>query len=179
MAQRLVLTVLVCLMAVSVAYAFDLAKTVDFANRNWDCAEAPSCRSHVREGQYQPNYQCAEFVSRSLVAGGYITGISVNSSQNDYLEYTYKGVRYDLLWVSSKQGNPRGLQDLLDVLGWKNVGSNFNRVRAGAVLFCTGAEGPYSHVAIGIADELTNAHNMAHYHKPPSVYIKVDSIYVP
>ena len=71
-----------------------------------------------------------------------------------------------------------GLEDLLIELGWKNMGASWANIHAAAVLMCTGAEGPYSHVALGVGKELTNAHNMAHYRKPPSVYIKVDSVYV-
>jgi len=68
----------------------------------------PECHQTVAEGQYQPQYQCAEFVSRSLINGGYITGISPFASQNDLEYYKYNGKTYDLLWVSSKQGGPLG-----------------------------------------------------------------------
>jgi hypothetical protein len=70
-------------------------------------------------GEYQPDYQCAEFVSRSLAAGGYIPGLHGNESQSRFLNYHHNGKTYDLLWVSHKQGGPLGLEDLLIVLGWK------------------------------------------------------------
>jgi hypothetical protein len=50
-------------------------------------------------------------------------------------------------------------------------------VRAGAVLLLDGSLGAKSHIAIGVAPQLTDAHNMAHYHKPISVYEGVNAIY--
>ncbi len=69
-------------------FASNVTATVEFANDNWNCAVA-DCSSHVQEGQYQPNYQCAEFVARSLAAGigpwPFISSISVETPDSGVL----------------------------------------------------------------------------------------------
>eukprot|EP01113_Clastostelium_recurvatum_P024285 TRINITY_DN28_c0_g1_i2.p1 TRINITY_DN28_c0_g1~~TRINITY_DN28_c0_g1_i2.p1 ORF type:complete len:204 (+),score=33.29 TRINITY_DN28_c0_g1_i2:70-612(+) len=154
----------------------DPSAVTAFADANWNCANA-ACTSKVAVGQGQPNYQCAEFVSRSLAAGGYIPGIGPHDSQNSYLNYKHNGVAYDLLWVSSKQGGPKGLEDLLKVLGWTTVPNN--QVQAGYALMLVGAEGAFSHTAVGVANGLTDAHNVAHLRAPTSVYLGINLIYKP
>lgn len=62
-----------------------------------------ACTSTVSEGSGQSGYQCAEFVARSLAAGGYIPGLSGLESQGSYDPYVYNGSSYDLLWVSDLQ----------------------------------------------------------------------------
>ncbi len=99
------------------------------------------------------------------------------------------------MWVSSKQGGPKGLEDFLKVRGWRTT--NDTDVQAGHVLvsyllsiffilstfdeekMLVGADGPYSHTAIGVAEGLTDAHNVAHHLAPLSVYLGVNLIYVP
>lgn len=162
----------------TIASASNVTGVVRFAEDNWNCATA-SCGSRVKAGTYQPSYQCAEFVSRSLAAGGWIPGIGPHDSQNAYYTYSHNGKHYDLLWVSNVQGGPLGLEDLLKVLGWKNVGKAYSSCHAASVVICQGAEGPHSHVAIGIADDLTDAHNMARYHAPLRAYLGIDAIYHP
>jgi len=142
-----------------------------FADANWNCADV-ACTQTVPAGSAQPNYECAEFVSRSLAAGGYIPGLQPKDAQSAYGSYSYKGITYDLLWVSSKQGPPLGLQDFLEVLGWSQVSS----VDAATVAFVTGSEGPYHHVVVGVSPGTLDAHNMARYHVPTSFYT-VNSLY--
>jgi len=149
---------------------------VAFANKNWDCADI-SCSKTVTAGQGQPNYECAEFVARSLAAGGFVPNLHPLDSQDSYLNYKYDGVVYDLLWVSKKQGGPLGLEDFLLKLGWKTT--NNTNVEAGYPLMLVGSGGPFSHTAIGVGAGLTNAHNVAHYHVPLSAYEGVNLIYVP
>ena len=67
------------LLFVSVSFGFDLNATIEFANNQWNCTgknmsktfnlKDPSCTKFVQFGASQSNYQCAEFVSRSLAAG--------------------------------------------------------------------------------------------------------------
>jgi hypothetical protein len=169
---------MVCLLfIIGLVASGNVQKTVDFSNKMWNCANA-ACSSHVSEGQMQPNYQCAEFVSRSLAAGGFID-ISPNASQSAYGSFKHAGETYNLNWVSSKQGGSKGLEDLLIKLGWKNAGATKASIAAASAIFCTGSHGKYSHVAIGIGPDNTNAHNAAHYHKPSSVYIALNAIYHP
>jgi hypothetical protein len=68
------------------------------------------CTSTVSSGSSQSSYECAEFVARSLAAGGYIKGLSGLESQSKYDPYTYNGNSYDLLWVSDKQVKSRALE---------------------------------------------------------------------
>jgi len=156
--------------------AQDPSQVVSYADGEWNCAD-PACDERVNEGDSQPNYECAEFVSRCLAAGGYIPNLSQNDSQNAYYNYQYQGTNYDLLWVSSVQGQPLGLEDLLQVLGWKNIGNTEDLVDVATVLILEGADGPHSHTAIGIGSDDTDAHNIARYHVPASVYMGIDAIY--
>eukprot|EP01116_Phalansterium_solitarium_P018255 TRINITY_DN4784_c0_g1_i1.p1 TRINITY_DN4784_c0_g1~~TRINITY_DN4784_c0_g1_i1.p1 ORF type:complete len:294 (-),score=102.34 TRINITY_DN4784_c0_g1_i1:142-1023(-) len=142
-----------------------------FADKNWNCADV-ACTTTVPAGSAQPNYECAEFVSRSLAAGGYIPGLTPTAPQSEFGSYSYKGKTYDLLWVSSQQGPPLGLQDFLGAAGWVQVGS----AQAATVVFVDGSGGPYTHVAVGVAANTLDAHNMARYHEPTSFYT-VNSMY--
>jgi hypothetical protein len=153
------------------------AALIQFADTNWNCAQA-ACTSKVSAGSGQSNYQCAEFVSRCLSAAGYIPNLTPGASQSAYLNYQYQGVTYDLLWVSSKQGPPKGLEDFLIVLGWKNVGTNPSLIVPGSAVMCVGAEGAYSHVAVGIGKNMVDAHNNARFHEPGSFY-QINAIYNP
>ncbi len=73
--------------------------------RYWNCANV-ACTSTVSSGSSQSSYECAEFVARSLAAGGYISGLTGLEAQSKYDPYVYGGNSYDLLWVSSKQALP-------------------------------------------------------------------------
>jgi len=146
-----------------------------FADSQWNCA-TPSCTSHVGTGSGQPNYQCAEFAARSLASAGMIP-ISPLASQNDYLSFSVGGNTYDLLWVSSKQGGPLGLDDYLRYSGWQSCSSD-SCVDDCSALIVVGAEGAYSHAVIGIGPQLCDAHNVARYHVPPSFY-QIDIVWNP
>src|SRR5690242_18880095 len=47
---------------------------VSYADSHWNCATAV-CTSRVPAGTGQPNFQCAEFVARSLAAVGKVPGL--------------------------------------------------------------------------------------------------------
>jgi len=150
--------------------------TPAFADRYWDCANV-NCSSTVPAGSGQPNYECAEFVSRSLAAQKHIPNIGAFAAQSSYGNYNYGGHTYDLLWVSSKEGGPLGLGDLLLALKWTSAGTGA-AVHAASAVFCNGANGAYGHVAVGVGSNLIDAHNNARFHEPPSYYT-VDAIYQP
>jgi hypothetical protein len=76
--------------------------------------------------------------------------------------------------VSSKQGPPLGLEDLLIALGWSHGGS----VGDCSVLMVVGSNGPYSHTAVGVGPGSCDAHNNARYHVAPSFY-QIDAVYNP
>jgi len=132
----------------------------------------------VHAGSGQSNYECAEFVSRSLAAGNFIPGITSTASQSAYLNYKYQGVTYDLLWVSSKQGGPKGLEDLLMKLGWKNAGTSSSNVHAASAVMTRGSGGNYHHVVVGVGNNVVDAHNVARYQETGSFY-HINAIYNP
>jgi hypothetical protein len=144
-----------------------------FADREWDCANA-DCTSIVSDGSAQPNYECAEFVSRSLAASGYLPGLGSFASQSAYGSWSYGGKVYDLLWVSDKQGGPLGLREALIALGWTSVSSS--SIKIGSAVFVDGSDGAYSHVAIGVGTNLCDAHNNARYHVTCSSYYTINEI---
>jgi len=125
--------------------------------------------STVSEGQAQPQYQCAEFVARCLAAAGHIN-LDPLADQSAYGSYTWNGQTYDLLWVSSQQGGPQGLEDFLRAVGWQNVGADPSSVVDCSALMVNGAHGPYSHTCVGIGSNVVDAHNMARYHKDGGYY---------
>jgi len=153
-----------------VAYALNGALVTSFADANWNCVD-PSCSARVSAGTFQDNYECAEFVSRSLSAAGVFPGLSPSSSQSAFGNYKWSnGKTYDLLWVSNDEGGPLGLEDILKAMGWKSVGTDCSAVTAGYVGICTGADGPHSHTWVGVGPNLADAHNSARFHVPCTFY---------
>jgi len=147
-----------------------------FAENEWNCAD-PACDSRVNDGDPQPNYECAEFVARTLAAGGLIP-IDPYADQSEYGSFAANGNTYDLLWVSSKQGGPLGLEDYLRDSGWTECGSDASCVHECSALMVDGADGPYSHAVVGVADGVLDAHNMARHDVAPDYY-KIDDVYNP
>jgi len=145
-----------------------------FANAQWDCAE-PSCGSKVCTGCGQPNYQCAEFVARTLASAGLIP-LGPKDRQALYGAFHANGRTYDLLWVSSKNGGILGLEDYLKDSGWHACGSSNSCVSECSAMMVVGADGPYSHAVVGIAPQLCDAHNVARYHVSSSIY-KINAVY--
>jgi len=154
----------------------DIASVVSFADANWNCTDS-TCATRVISGTFQPSYQCSEFVSRSLAAGGYID-LGPNDPQSAYLSHTVNGKKYDMLWVSSVQGLPYGMEDYFIDMGWINVGSDCNTVKAGYAVICVGADGPHSHAIVGVGNKLADSHNSAALHTNPCYY-NVNAIYAP
>jgi len=113
-----------------------------------------------------------------IMIGNFIPGITATAAQSDYLNYKYNGVGYDLLWVSSKQGSPKGLEDLLIALGWQNSGSSASAIKAASAVMCVGSEGAYSHTVVGVGNNVVDAHNVARYQETGSVY-QINAVYNP
>ena len=113
-----------------------------------------------------------------MVVGGYIPNITPTASQSSYLNYKYNGITYDLLWVSSKQGPPKGLEDLLIVLGWKNMGTSTSNIHPASAVMCNGSGGAYHHVVVGVGNNVVDAHNVARYQASGSIY-HINAVYNP
>jgi len=147
-----------------------------FANAEWNCAD-PQCSSTVCTGCGQPNYECAEFVARSLASGGLIP-LGPYDSQSEYGSFPSGGNTYDLLWVSSKNGGILGLDDYLNSTGWNAEGTDPSTVNDCSALMVVGSEGDYSHTVVGVAPQIVDAHNVARYQVQPSFY-NIDNIWNP
>jgi len=147
-----------------------------FANAQWNCAD-PNCDSTVCTGCGQPNYQCAEFVARTLASGGLIP-LGPYDAQSAYGSFRANGRTYDLLWVSSKNGGILGLEDYLKDSGWTECGSSASCVSECSALMVVGSEGAYSHTVVGIADQVCDAHNVARYQVAPTFY-RINDVWNP
>jgi hypothetical protein len=80
--------------------ALTRALEVQFAETHWDWT-AWNDSTPVAFGSGQEEYQCAEFVARSLAAAGLIPGLGPDAPQNDYFDYTApNGKTYDLLLIT-------------------------------------------------------------------------------
>jgi len=164
---------------VGLVYGINTAAVATFADANWNCVTA-ACTSRVTAGTFQDNYECAEFVSRSIAAGGAFPGLSDTSAQSSFGSYDLSGTTYDLLWVSSGEGGPLGLEDALKAMGWTNVGTDCSTsIKAGYVAIVNGADGPRSHTFVGVGENLGDAHNNAQYHVDGCFYGTPNAIYAP
>jgi len=139
-----------------------------FANQEWNCAD-PQCTRTVCTGCGQSGYQCAEFVARTLASAGLIP-LGPYDSQNSYGSFQANGNTYDLLWVSSKNGGIKGLEDYLRDSSWVECGADASCVNECSALMVTGSEGAYSHTCVGIAPQIVDAHNVARYQVAASFY---------
>lgn len=73
---------------------------VNFAEAHWNWT-AYNDPTPVAFGSGQEQYQCAEFVARSMAAAGLIPGLSPDAPQDAYFHYTApNGKVYDLLLIS-------------------------------------------------------------------------------
>jgi len=142
-----------------------------FADANYLCSSA-ACTQKVAAGSGQPNYQCAEFVARTLASTGKISGLTSGSEQSAYGSYSFNSKVYDLLWTSHRTGGPLGLEDYLIAAGWKSGGS----VSDCSVVFVNGSGGAWGHVAVGVGNNLLDAHNNARLHVATSYYT-VNAVY--
>jgi hypothetical protein len=122
----------------------------------------------------QPNFQCAEFVSRALATEGLMPNLGSNDSQSAYGAYLYNGTYYDL-W-NTGTASVVGLYDFLINSGSGiDIGDQPTLASPGDVVFYyAGAVTPANreHVEIltsvgttpGGSDTLADSHNFAGYH---------------
>jgi hypothetical protein len=116
-------------------------------------------------GSPQAPYGCAPYVAHALAAGGFV---AIDSSPfcgslNKYSAVKFGSIYYDLNVVGKQDPNCSGGACLLDYLiarGWTTT----SKVVAGTVCAVQGSDGPYTHVVLGVGDNICNAHNMAHHH---------------
>jgi len=148
----------------------DTNAVVAFAQNNWNCANV-ACSSRVPAGTGQPGYACAEFVARSLAAGGYIPGLGATSPQGSF--GSYRG--YDLLLTT-------GLSSALgNILGFRKVAASASSINAAYPAFGDGGDGYFSHAVIGVAAGTVDAHNNARQNYPAAyaLFKGVDAVWAP
>jgi hypothetical protein len=147
-----------------------------FANAQWNCVD-PDCSSTVSAGTAQPNYECAEFVARTLASAGLIP-LDPLADQSQYGSFSYNGNTYDLLWVSSKNGGILGLDDYLGAAGWNSCGASSSCVSECSALMVDGSDGAYSHTVVGVSTQIVDAHNMARY-QVTADYYNINNVWNP
>jgi hypothetical protein len=143
--------------------------TIQYADTHWNCAD-PSCYSTVTAGSAQPNFQCAEFVSRVLSNEGLIPGLNANSPQSAYQYYrASNGQMYNLLWVgwtsASGYNTIKGLYQYLTETGrGSDIGNAPSQAAPGDVTIYHEGMGHTALLVQTGSHALVDAHNNAHYH---------------
>ena len=151
---------------------------VQYADSHWNCTD-PACTSTVSEGDAQPNFQCAEFVSRSLAADGLIPGLNQDSDQSAFDPYkASNGKNYDLLYVGWTSGagynTTAGLYQFLTDTGLAtDIGDDPAGSVPGDVVIYHEGEGHtallvQTGTTVGGSDSIVDAHNNAY---PSSSFI--------
>lgn len=144
---------------------------VAFADTHWSWT-AWNDPTPVVDGADQPNYQCAEFVARSMAAAGLIPGLSPDAPQSDYFNYTApNGKVYDLLLISVLPQYHNIYDYLMDSGLGIDVGDNPAAARPGDfVVTYLGPNNTPSHMGLiataptAASEATVDAHNHARYH---------------
>ena len=147
------------------------AEEVSFAEAHWNWS-AWNDSTPVAFGSGQPNYQCAEFVARSMAAAGLIPGLSPDAPQDAYFHYTApNGKVYDLLLISVLPQYHNIYAYLMDSGVGIDVGNNPAAARPGDyVVTYLAPDGTASHMGLvataptATAEGTVDAHNNARLH---------------
>jgi len=138
-------------------------------------------------GDFQPNFQCAEFIARALTEYGYMPGLDAyNSTQNAYQNYYPPAGPHDkfnLLAVTPGLGGDT-LEDYLVNTGRAvNIGRSLDRAAPGDVIIFTDSANVPQHAAIFVsvgsnwATSFVDAHNVAEYHVSLQFEVGSDGYY--
>jgi hypothetical protein len=158
---------------------FTRAAEVQYADTHWDWT-AWNDSTPVAFGSAQPDFQCAEFVARSLASAGLIPGLGANDPQQDYYAYhAPNGKVYDLLLISPLTGYNNLYDYLMDSGIGQDLGDQPELAQPGDIVVTyLGANGAASHTglvakgATATSEPLVDAHNNArldygyHYYAP-------------
>lgn len=159
--------------------ALTRALEVQFANTHWNWT-AWNDPTPVAFGSGQEEYQCAEFVARSLAAAGLIPGLGPNAPQNDYFDYTApNGKTYDLLLITPLPQYNTIYDFLMDSGLATDVGDDPAAAQPGdMVVTYLGFDGEASHMGLiataqtATSEPTLDAHNNArldygyHFYEP-------------
>jgi hypothetical protein len=150
--------------------ALTRALEVRFADAHWSWT-AWNDSTPVAFGSAQPDYQCAEFVARSLAAAGLIPGLGPDAPQNDYFDYTApNGKTYDLLLITPLPQYNTIYDYLMDSGLAKDVGDDPAAAQPGDIVVTyLGYDGEASHMGLiataqtATSEPTVDAHNNARY----------------
>ena len=152
---------------------------VRYANAHWNWT-AWNDSTAVSPGSAQPNYECAEFVARSLAAAGLVPGLGPNDPQNNYRAYAApNGKVYDLLLISNLPQHNNLYAYLMDSGVGQDVGDQPGQAQPGDIVVTyLGAGSRPSHTGLvaragtATSEATVDAHNNArldygyHYYAP-------------
>jgi len=155
------------------------ALEVRFANAHWNWT-AWNDSTPAAPGSAQPNYQCAEFVARALAAAALVPGLTADTPQSDYGNYTApNGKVYDLLLISSLPQHNNLYAYLMDSGLGQDVGDQAGQAQPGDIVVThLGAGSTPSHTGLvaqagtATSEATVDAHNNArldygyHYYAP-------------
>ena len=156
---------------------------VQYANSHWNCANA-ACTSTVPAGAPQDNFECAEFVSRSLAAAGLVPRLAPSSPKDAYGRYPAKNGRtYDLLWVGWTSTNgyntTNGLYQYLIQNGiGVDIGNTPSKATPGDVVIYHEDRGHTGLLVQTGNDPLVDTHNNARYHVPYMEYPDLTIVHI-
>lgn len=78
---------------------------VGYADTHWNWTVWKSATPAATDGDYQPDFQCAEFVARAVAKAGLVPGLAADDPQDAYCHYeASNGKEYDLLLISDLAG---------------------------------------------------------------------------
>ncbi|MFF7633652.1 amidase domain-containing protein [Kitasatospora sp. NPDC008050] len=145
--------------------------TVDYAEAHWNWT-AWNDSTPVAFGADQDNYQCAEFVARSLAAAGLVPGLGPDDPQDSYFHYTApNGKTYDLLLITDLPQYHNLYDYLMDSGLGTDVGDHPEQARPGDVVVTyAGPNGAKTHTGLvataadGTTEATVDAHNRARNH---------------
>ncbi|KPV54627.1 hypothetical protein SE17_02595 [Kouleothrix aurantiaca] len=113
-------------------------EAIRYATGHWNWSSYDESKNTVSSGTFQPNFQCAEFVARSIAAAGSIGDLKVDSTSDQLGSLLYNGKRYNVRMVT-------GLYNfLIDTGIGKDVGTDKQSATLGSVVIY----GNFEHTAI-------------------------------
>ncbi|MDH6132502.1 hypothetical protein P3T37_001887 [Kitasatospora sp. MAA4] len=158
--------------AASIRVANDWRQTsVGYADTHWNWT-AWNDSTTVSNGSSQSNFECAEFVARSLAAAGLIPGLKSGDSQDSYFYYNApNGVQYDLLLISDLDGYNSLYDFLMDFGLGTDLGNQPAKAQPGDVVVTFNSDssnklhtGLIVEAANGSSEPTVDAHNYARFH---------------
>lgn len=140
------ISIITSLLPLSIIWLWTLAplalaaptETIKYATEHWNWSSYNDSTNTVSSNTLQPNFQCAEFVARSIVATGSIGDLKADSTSSELGSLMYKNKRYNVRMVT-------GLYNFLIDTG---IGKDVGNDKQSAVLGSVVIYGNFEHTAI-------------------------------